>query len=257
MNLISVIIPAYQHTPMVLRALASLQAKQMSEPVEYIVSDDCSPEPMQPFIPASAARYIRTPENLGFAGNCNFAAKHAQGDILFFVNQDTYTVDGLSDGWNAQLRMAFDDSQVGVVGARLLTPDGRIQSAGGAFDAACQPFHPYLGWSYLDHRLINHLEERSWVTGAALAVRRWVFEQVGGFGSEYGKAYFEDVDICLKVRQMGLRVMYDPSVTLVHTVGSCGGSPNFMKSATAFKKKWVDTKLIEPEVPYLAERYWV
>jgi GT2 family glycosyltransferase len=254
---LSVVIPAYDRLPDVLACLNSLQAFQATADVEYLVQDDCSPGCLFPaMISPRVASVARNASNLGFSGNCNMGAARATGDILFFVNQDVTGAYNLSEGWDAALISAFDDAQVGIVGARLLFPNGSIQSAGGLFDAAGAPFHRCLGYADFRYKEVNEPREVGWVTGAALAIRAATFFLVGGFSPAYGRGYFEDVDLSMTIRGAGLKVMYEPRVTLVHPAGSTGGNPRFTENARLFKSRWVDTGIVKPDVPVQKVRYW-
>lgn len=264
MTSISVIIPAFDHLQEVLTCLTSLQtfaSKQI--PIEFIVADDASPSVFLPAVlPPCAAKVIRRPQNGGFAANANTGAQFAMGDILLFVNQDVYGVGQdaqerpFSIHWDVPLVTAFENAEIGIVGAKLITPDGRIQSAGGLYDAHGQPFHRCLG--YGDHTFaeVNTPQEVSWVTGAALAIRRDLFTQVGGFDEGYVRGYFEDTALCMSVKERGFKVWYEPRCQLVHSVGTSGGSPYFMQNAARFKALWVDTKKVTPDTHEIKERWW-
>lgn len=261
---LSVIIPAYERLNDVLMCLNSLQRyASRNIQIEFIVCDDNSPSVnMQQLIPPYSARVLRNPMNLGFAGNCNTGAKAAQGDVLFFVNQDVFgaetDIDGIafSQDWDIALVNAFDNPQVGIVGAKLLFPDGKVQNAGGLFDGHMQPYHIGLGYSNHRYHEVNTPREVSWTTGAALAIRRELFNDVGGFDTRYVGGYFEDVDLCLKVRERGLVVWYEPTCQLVHGVGSTGGNPHFMANARRFYETWVATGRITADTQALKERFW-
>lgn len=259
MNL-CVIIPAYNHLAEVLTCLNSLQATQ-SGTVAYHVQDDCSPDvDFRAVIPRASATVVRNETNRGFGGNCNAAAKAALADfpfdVLLFVNQDVFAVPEWSQGWDAALLSAFDDPQVGLVGARLLFPNGSIQSAGGAWDTASQPVHRCLGWSNPHAEECGTPHEVDWTTGAAIAMRASVFQQLGGFDERYERGYFEDVDICLRAHGLGQKVIYQPGCTFIHTVGTSGGSPYFTKNALRFKSQWVDSGKVKPGLLRQVARYW-
>lgn len=264
MTSLSVIIPSYNHLPEVLTCLNSLQmfaSRQVQ--IEFIVSDDCSPDCNLPMlVPSLIAKVIRNERNLGFAGNCNAGAAVAQGDVIFFCNQDVFAVgedrngDPYSPNWDMALVNAFDNPEVGLVGAKLLFPDGNVQNAGGFFDGHSQPYHRGLGYSNHRYHEVNTPGEVSWTTGAALAIRRDVFQQVGGFDTCYSGGYFEDVDLCLKVRGAGYQVWYEPACQLVHSVGSTAGNPHFMQNAKRFYDTWVATGKVKPDIAAVKERFW-
>jgi len=255
---ISVIIPAYDNLPGVLTALNSLRAlADDNSRIEYLVQDDASPNVnYMALVPHEIASVQRNESNVGFAQNCNAAAARATGDILFFVNQDVWAIDTHSRGWDTALREAFEDVRVGIVGARLLFPDGRVQSAGGRFDGALQPYHPCLGWEHINHPDVATARDMPWVTGAAIAVRRWVWDTLGGFDTAYVRGYFEDVDLCCRAREAQIRVLYDPAVTLIHGVGSTGGNPQFMANAKTFFDRWVKPRKLRADVPTIQVNFW-
>lgn len=253
---LSVIVPAYNDLASVMRCMNSLGETSQTAP-ELLIQDDCSPaldfRGLVPF-PAQTERNER---NLGFAGNANAGARRASGDILAFINQDVYATPVLSVGWDVALLAAFLDERVGIVGGRLLFPDGKLQSAGGMFDSLGNPFHRCLGWANLNHEEIAEAREVDWTTGALLAIRRDLFAEVGGFDEGYVKGYWEDVDLAMRVRERGFKIMYEPGCTLVHTVGSTGGNAHFMQNALRFKQRWVDSGKVNRQANYIAvQRFW-
>lgn len=254
--ILSLIIPAYNDAVDVLHCLNSLQATAADNTrIQWLIQDDCSPGvDFRKLIPPYAASVARNEVNKGFSGNCNAGAARAQGDILCFCNQDI-EANAHSPGWDTAICAAFGDASVGIVAPRLLFPDGKVQSVGGGFDSHLQPYHRCLGYSNLDYWEVNTPQEVEWVTGAYLAIRREIFQQVGGFDETY-VSYFEDCDLCIRVKEAGYKVMIDPRVSFTHKVGSTGGSPHFMNSAMTFKKKWVDTRKIASNVPVVLERWW-
>lgn len=264
MTSLSVIIPAYDHLDEVLTCLTSLQHTISREvPVEFLIQDDASPSVFFPaVIPPCAASVGRNPVNVGFIGNVNAAAQRAQGDVLFFVNQDVFAVPAdasgqpFSMGWDKAIVSAFDDPQVGIVGAKLLNIDGGVQSAGGLFDIAGQPFHRCLGYSNHQCAETNTPETVGWVTGAALAIRRDLFATLGGLDTAYLRAYWEDVDLCMRAKDAGFKVWYEPRCQLVHRVGTSGGGTHFMHNAQVFKARWVDTNKVQSDTYAVKEHFW-
>lgn len=254
---LSIIIPAYNNLERAMNCLNSLRYFAAAAEHEYIIADDASPDVrLDLLIPACAAKVVRSETNGGYCVNANFGAARATGDILLFANHDICAASGVSEAWDNAILAAFQDTSIGVVGARLLFPDGKIQSAGGAFDGHCQPYHPNLGWSIITHPEVNTPKVVSWVTGGALATRRDVFQQLNGFDEGYYRGYFEDPDYCLRVRELGLQVWYEPRATFVHDVGSTGGNPHMMNNARRFKALWVDSGKIKPDTQMIYERWW-
>jgi GT2 family glycosyltransferase len=250
---LSIIIPAYNCLPQVLRLVNALMATVDPERTEVLIQDDCSPDynAEQLFPPGMAQRNAI---NLGFGGNCNAGAERAKGDVLLFLNQDVYTA---QQGWDGLLLKRFEETpEVGIVGPTLIFPNGHVQSVGGAFDAACQPYHIALGYANPAWPPIATARPVGWVTGAALAIRREVWQKLGGFDLAYSPSYFEDVDLCGRAALNGWQVWHDPAVTFTHEVGSTGGSAQFMKSALMFKRRWVDSGLIRPDCTTLQVRFW-
>lgn len=251
---LSVIIPAYNHLPLVMRCFRAVVGTTARDRVEILVQDDASPEydGRLMFPPGVCERNV---VNLGFPGNCNAGAKRANGDVLLFLNQDCYPT---VPGWDAALLALFEQEPLAAVcGPTLLFPDGRVQSVGGEFDAACQPYHIALGFGNPDWEPISTRRTVQWVTGAALAVRRSVWESLGGFDTVYERGYFEDVDFCLRAFLAGGQVWHEPAVRFVHEVGSTGGNPQFMKNALEFKRRWVDSGVVSPDSRLIVERFWV
>lgn len=256
---LAVIIPAYNHLPEVMRCLNTLRAFAPSA-VYFHVQDDCSPEVYYPdCIPPIVASVARNAANAGFGANCNAGAREAiaryQPDVLVFVNQDVFAHPDWSVGWNIALLNAFAGEQVGIVAPRLLFPNGTVQSAGGTFDQLAQPVHRCLGWSNPHVPEVSEARDVAWATGAVLAVQTSLFQHLGGFDERYC-SYFEDVDICLRAKQVGARIRYEPACTLVHSVGSTGGSPHFPNSARRFRDQWVNTGKVKAGTLQPTVRYW-
>lgn len=156
--------------------------------------------------------------NRGYAGANNLGTRHAAGRVLVFLNSDVFPQ---APGWISQLTRALDEHpDFGAVAPRLLYGDGSIQHAGMEFAweeslGVWINKHPMMG---LDPRLDTRtgLVESSAVTAACMALRRADFETVGGFDGGFLFGDFEDSDLCLKLRERGLRIGYLPEVELVH-----------------------------------------
>lgn len=226
--------------------------------LQIIIQDDCSTDFDVMECIGPPAEPERNAVNLGFAGNCNAGARRAGGDILLFLNQDTRAF----NEWFEPLMIMFDDPKVGIVGPKLITPvmkpdgarDYSIQSCGGLYDGNKGPFHRFLGWA-ADDRRVNVRERVSWTTGAALAIRRDLFAGVGGFDEDYKRGYFEDVDLCEKVKGTGFEIWYCPDAIFQHTVGVSGGVPAevFKTNSMRFHRKW--DAIITPDTGIIHVNY--
>lgn len=252
---LSVIIPAFDHLDQVAACLRTVRETTDPALTEVLIQDDASPTYNGPLVFGSICE--RNSPNLGFAGNCNAGAKRAAGDVLLFLNQDI-VIPADQAGWDAVLLALFDNEpRAGIVGPTLLFPNGAVQSVGGSFDAACQPYHIALGYANPDWEPINRPRVVGWVTGAALAIRRGLWNTLGGFDRIYGRGYFEDVDLCVMAQyHAGVQVWHEPRIRFTHHVGSTGGNPAFIKNALEFKRRWVDTRVITPDVQSIKVRFW-
>ena len=249
---LSVIVPIYNALPAVIACINSLMATSDRALTEIVVQDDSSSDYNGPVLLGSLCQ--RNTANLGFAGNCNVGAERATGDVLFFLNQDCAA---LTPGWDARLLATFDElPQAGIIGPTLAFPDGRVQSVGGKFDYLGQPYHEALGFANLDWDFIASPRRVSWVTGAALAIRHELWQTIGGFDLAYGRGYFEDVELCCRVRELGGEVWHEPRIRFTHEVGSAGGNPRMLINARLFRQRWVDTGKVKPDVNTIRERFW-
>lgn len=219
--LVSIVIPVYNHLDATLVCLQSLAQAKNRSAHEIILVDDCSSDDSATVLPGvKGLRYQRNPQNTGFIGACNAGAANARGEFVVFLNNDT----AVQDGWLDALIDTFAQHRdVGLVGAKLVYPDGRLQEAGGIV------FSDGSGWNYgrFDDPAkpeYNFVREVDYCSGAAIALRTGLFRQFGGFDAHYAPAYYEDTDLAMKVRAAGLRVLYQPASVVVHFEGISSGT---------------------------------
>lgn len=209
---VSIVIPVYNQVFFTRVCLASLEREV--ECAGKIVVDNGSTDETPDLLRAWASsghdrRYLRFDENLGFARSCNAGADAAHSEVIVFLNNDTFVL----EGWLPNLLKPFGDASVKVTGSRLLYPSGHLQHAGVAFNEI-GPFHAFMG---LPGNLPFAQERRDYqvVTGASMAIRADEFKALGGFDTSYLNS-FEDVDLCLRVGQRGGRVVYVPDSVAYH-----------------------------------------
>lgn len=210
----SVIIPVWNGARFLPACLDSLLAQQTGDTLEVIAVDNASADHSAELIAQRypQVRLIRNAQNQGFAGGCNRGLEAAQGDVLVLLNQDTQ----VQPGWLTALLNALRDLAYGVVGCKILYPDGKtIQHAGGWIDWPLGLSHHY-GQGEVDQGQCDHSKPVEFVTGAALAVRRDVLEQVGLLDEGFWPGYFEDNDFCLRVKAAGYTVFYAADAVVWH-----------------------------------------
>jgi glycosyltransferase involved in cell wall biosynthesis len=165
-------------------------------------------------------RVVENAENRGFVDACNQGAELARGRYLVFLNNDTVVL----PGWLAALvETAERDVSAGAVGSLFLYPDGRIQEAGSVIWSNGETFRYGWGRSPEDRRF-TFAREVDYCSGASLLLRRELFEQLGGFDQRYAPAYYEDTDLCMGVRSLGYKVVYQPASRLYHFEGATAGT---------------------------------
>ena len=210
----SIIIPVFNKLELTRQCLTTLASITTMPEYEVIVVDNASSDGTAEFLAelGGDVQVISNPENYGFAVACNQGANAARGEFLLFLNNDTIP----TEGWlNALVDEVERHPDVAVVGSKLLYEDGTIQHAGVAFSRIVfTPYHIYRTVP-ADSPMVNRRREFQCVTGACMLVRRDVFEQVGRFDEGF-KNGFEDVDLCLKIRERGWRIVYRPDSVVYH-----------------------------------------
>ncbi len=236
--LVSIIIPAYNGLSYTRQCLQALWQNTSGIPYEVIVVNNGSTDETGDFLAqtGTGVKVIANQANLGFARACNQGAGAARGQYLVFLNNDTIP----QRGWLAALvAVVRRDPRIGVVGSKLLYPDGRVQHAGVAIrrERPLGTQHIYKGCPASVPQ-VNKERDFQVVTGACMLVRRDLFKVLQGFDEVYVNGY-EDVDFCLRVRQAGWRVVYTPRSVLIHYESATEGRHRYnMQNLQRLNSRW-------------------
>ncbi|MBU0673198.1 MAG: glycosyltransferase [Proteobacteria bacterium] len=216
---VSIVIPVFNKGIMTFNCLESIM-EHSSIPYEVILVDNASDQETSEILGAmTGIRLIRNQKNKGFVEACNQGAEAASGKNILFLNNDTL----VTADWLAAMVAPLVDEKVGLVGAKLVFPDGRLQEAGGII------WQDGTGWNYGredDPSLpqYNYLKEVDYCSGACLLIRRELWLELGGFDLRYAPAYYEDTDLCFAARAKGYKVVYQPEAEIIHLEGASAGT---------------------------------
>ena len=218
---VSIIIPVYNQIHYTYACLVSILENTEGFDYEIIIADDVSTDATKEIDKFVSGLVIaRNESNQGFLKNCNNAAKKARGEYIFFLNNDT-TVE--KDWLPPLIKLLESDKSIGMVGSKLIYPDGRLQEAGGII------WSDGSGWNYgrcddPNKPEYNYVRDVDYISGAAIMLSRKLWEEIGGFDERYAPAYCEDSDLAFEVRKRGLRVVYQPLSVVTHFEGVSNGT---------------------------------
>ena len=240
--LVSIIIPTRDRLRFLERCIGSIEKKTQYPRYEIIVLDNESASPqMQHYLERVAQKWrvCRYSGPFNFSAINNYGASHAHGEYLLFLNDDTEVVGA---HWLTAMMGQAQRHGVGIVGAKLLYPNGTIQHAGvvlGICGGAGHAFRygPDKDWGY--HGFAHLMRNCSAVTGACMLIPRWIFDQVQGFDIRLPVEY-NDVDLCLRVAQKGHRIVYTPEAVLYHYESATRRGKRSHADEELFRQIWGD-----------------
>lgn len=240
---VSIIIPVHNRRDLTERCLESIAGSTNQVTYEVIVVDNGSTDGTRELLDAIDGDFtvVANKLNEGFASACNRGARIANGRYLLFLNNDTEVPDNYLDVLTS---CAAKHPEVAAIGAKLIYPNGKAQHAGIAFDEEGTPFHIFQNFA-ADHPAICESREMAAVTAACMLIEKKHFESVFGFDASYQNG-FEDVDLCLKLAQKGLRSYYCADCTILHHEESTEGRKTHdAENMILFATRW--TGLIEQD----------
>ncbi|HEX8778420.1 MAG TPA: glycosyltransferase [Rhodanobacter sp.] len=220
---VSIIIPTRDQLPMLNGLIDSLLAKTSYRNYELLIVDNDSRDPAAcayldgiDKLANPQLRVLRWPHPFNYSAINNFAAAQARGEYLILLNNDTAV---LHEDWIEALLNHAQRPEVGIVGAKLHDPDGRIQHAGVVLGLRGPADHPFIGEPMDAPGYMHRLQvdqNYTAVTAACLMIRKSVYEEVGGLDEQDFKVSYNDVDLCLKVHQAGYLTVWTPHARLMH-----------------------------------------
>lgn len=248
----TVIIPTYNGGALTASCLDAVLGTTPAECRQAIVvvddgSSDDTPGALARF--GTQIQIAAQATNQGFASACN-AGAHAAGDCdyLVFLNNDTLPTAGWLD---ALVREARGDERLAAVGAKLLFPGGQVQHAGVVIGQDRWPHHLYAGFSG-SHPAVEHSRAVTAVTAACMLIRKADFDAVGGFDPSFHNGY-EDVDLCLRLRERGRLVRYCHRSVVYHlesvTRWPTGMPEKTSEAAAVFNQRW-RSRVVPDDVQY-------
>ncbi|WP_166653654.1 glycosyltransferase [Paraburkholderia flava] len=215
---VSVLIINWNAAALTLECVRQLWANTEGLRYEIVIVDNGSREsevvPLRGL--GAGVRVLELGTNRFFGEANNVAAEAATGRYLCLQNNDAF----VQPGWLTSLVAAFEQDQtVGAAGPLFLFPDGTIQEAGAIIDENGYPIRFGRGHQTLAPEFLKPLSV-DYISAANLLVPRDLFMEVGGFDLQYEPAYYEDVDLCFKIRAIGKTIRYCPDARVIHIEGS-------------------------------------
>ncbi|HEX3862610.1 MAG TPA: glycosyltransferase [Stellaceae bacterium] len=220
--IVSIIIPVYNKFDLTYNCVKSLIEHGAEIPFEIIIVDDCSRDEtvLGGLVFGRGIRLVRNSANVGFIRSCNRGFDAANGEYVVFLNNDTE----VKARWLDELYETIQrDPKIGIVGSKLLFPDGNLQECGGII------WRMGDGWNWgrgeaADDPRFSYMRDADYVSGAALMLKSRVFVELGKFDEYYLPAYYEDTDLCFRARQHNYRVVVQPVSEVIHFEGASAGT---------------------------------
>jgi GT2 family glycosyltransferase len=228
---VTIVIPTRDRVDLLRVCLNSLRRTLDMSRVKVLIVDDQSRQPdtltfLADFERTAGCRVLRTAavsDTFNYSRLINLGAREVDTPLMLHLNND---VEAITPGWLEQMQGWLTLPGIGVVGPKLLFPDGSIQHAGVMVVPQLAPAHLFLrlpnhepGYQWLPHRLRNV----SAVTGACVLTHTALFHDVGGFDEEHLPVQFNDIEYCLRVMARGKRIVYEPAAVLRHRTSASRG----------------------------------
>lgn len=169
-------------------------------------------------------RYKRSEINTGYPAGYNELIRMGTSPLVLVLTDDVILQKGALDA----LIRRMDDPSIGICGIKTIfpldstdpnRPAGKVQHVGLSCNLHAEPFHIFVGWD-VDHPKTSESKQVFAITGACFMIRRSIFNKVGGFFPGYGMGTFEDVELCLTVRELGYKIYLETNAIGTHYTGA-------------------------------------
>ncbi|MBF0201480.1 MAG: PIG-L family deacetylase [Desulfamplus sp.] len=249
---VSIIIP-FRDQPEVLGAAVKSVLTRTSYPNYEIICVDnqsCQPDTLELIADLkklARVTFMEYDAPFNYAAMNNLASRGARGDVLVFLNADTEVI---TRDWLQEMLGHACRKSVGAVGAALYFVNDTIQHAGIVLGIAGLAGHAFkhvgIEWKNFCHGLPFMLRDVSAVTGACMMIRTKLFEELGGFDQENFPVSYNDLDLCLRLRQKGYRIIFTPFARLYHYESYSRGYSYDECATLNLRQKWGDVLLLDP-----------
>ncbi len=248
--LVSVLLPTRDRLDLLAPCVEAVLERTDYPAIELLVIDNASQcqatlDYLQALQQDPRVSVLQWPDRFNFSAIINAAATKARGELLLLLNND---VTPIRHDWLAEMASQALRPEIGCVGAKLLFPDDRVQHGGvilgigGVAGHAHKLFHRTEPGYFSRLQLVQNL---SAVTAACLLLRRELFQRLGGFDADRLPVSFNDVDLCLRVRDAGYRNLWTPAAELYHQESASRGADDSPEKQARFaaevawmQKRW-------------------
>lgn len=243
--LVSVVVPCHNQFHFTYHCLASLLLAQTEVPFEVVVVDDGSTDRTASLDQlVTGIRIVRHDVAEGFVAAVNAGAAVSSGRYVLPLNNDVE----VCSRWLDELLWPFTSCEdVGMTGAKLLYPDGRLQEAGGVVWGDGEVWN-YGRYGNADDPRYCYTRQADYLSGACILVPKTLWDELGGFASAFAPAYYEDTDLAFRIREKGLKTIYVPLSRVIHFEGASNGTSTAMGvkrhqalHAPLFRRKWFES----------------
>lgn len=237
--MVSIIIVNYKQKDLLLKCVESIHGKIKSYPFEVIIVNNSQEDDLSNIANEFIVRILKN-ENRGYSQANNLGSKHAKGKYLFFLNPDTI----MQNDFLGDAIKVLHDQEIGAMGFRLFNADSTFQVSFGYEISILNEIKnkklENLTWGKncdeltRIEKIFSEIKNIDWVSGAAILIKKDIFDLVGGFDERYF-LYMEDLDICKRISNKGFKIFFYPFSKIIHLKGE--NTKNDFKESSYYHSK--------------------